>query len=331
MKRERSSSSDEPPSNKKRYCQPDSVENTGPITTLKNPALKGITSPKPFSHEAPIYICANSTANSQQPSTTGIALSPTTSQNSSTANNFYTNNSISTPSFVSPAIRNGYQLVQLTPSPVQYQDTTSVLSPNETSSSEDSDDSEPEPQMATGGKKSILPLSSSNAFNFKCEKTSLSSDIKQSNVAPSRPLLQIGQSQMSVPQIFPSSMSSVITYQQPIILQPSIHPKLGGTTQHILLPVATIPLAGGPTNKPASGSPQSIYLQTCPIVQGTNSSQTLQLATLPCDTANNNHTQHSLLQNGLPVYINGHSTQIPSPTPHSLQIVTLATAPHVHS
>ena len=225
------------------------------------------------------------------------------------------------PELISATSKNNVvQLVQLNPSNIHRSDVSFVQSPNlymkspeTSSSSEDSEDSDPESPMAIGTTRNFFQLSD----QITKSKESLAATH----------YVQIGQHNGLPTQIIPTSaIQPMISYQQPIFIQPN----LDGRTQQILVPIATVPMAGpNSTNKISSGSPQGLYLQTCPVVQGTNSSQTLQVATMPnCDQINQSQ---QLLRTSLPIYINGQSTQIPSQSPQPIQIVTLANTPHVHS
>lgn len=314
-KRQHSTSDDELPANKKPFFHPDS-DNTGVIlvTTHKNPAVKGAGSPPP---EDSVYRSISST----HPHAVSAQLN----------NPVIFNSSSSPPELISvPAKNNQVQLVRLN-SPPQLScpdvNASFVQSPHscgkssEISSSDDSDDSDAESpvgHLAGGSTTKSFLLNSSNPPKI------------QNSLIPSTHFLHLGQHQTTAatttaPQIVPSSaIQPVISYQQPLFIQPS----LDGRTQQILVPIATVPLAGNNTNKISTGGPQGLYLQTCPIVQGTNSSQTLQVATIPnCDTTNQSQ---QLLHSSLPIYINGHSTQLPSHSSQPIQIVTLTNAtPHV--
>ena len=308
--------------NKKFFFHSDS-ENTGVIqvTTHKNPAaVKGVGSPTPATHEASIYERVSSVAYTHQPPVISVRSS----------NSVICKVNRSPPALVStPAKNNRVQLVPLNPSPISCADNNVSYvrspklygkSPENSSSSEDSEDSDTE--MSSGTTSGNVTLQS---FHHS-DKTLKAKELKNSLI-PGTNFLHIGQQQAATatPQIIPSSaIQPVISYPQPVFIQPSPD----GRTQQILVPIATVPLAGNNTNKIAAGGPQGLYLQTCPIVQGTNSSQTLQVATLPnCSTTS--QSQH-LLPSSLPIYINGDSTQLPSHSPQPIQIVTLASAaPHV--
>ena len=273
------------------------------VTTYKNPAVKGVVSssngatstyeslsPVAYSRPAVISVCCNS-------------------------------GKISPPGLVA-AKNNMIQMVPVNQSPINTTDVSffqsqslCIKSSGNSSSEESGDDSD-----AVESPMCLVNGVHSNGIVAKPNHSLL----------PASHFMQVGHQQpvtVSSSQIMPSSaVQPMISYQhQPIFIQPS----LDGRAQHILVPIATVPVAGNNTNKIPNGCPQSLYLQTCPIVQGTNSSQTLQVATLPnCNVTS--QTQH-LLSNSLPIFINGQSTQLASQLPQPLQIVTLSSPPRVHS
>ncbi len=317
VKRQRNTSGDdELPDNKKPFLQRDTdITGIVPVITSQTTSLKRVDSLSSLS--ASMYKPANTMTH---PSHTVVSL-----QSHNSINPLLSYLSTNTRSELTSTASNNSiaQLVQLNPAQIHCSDISSMPSPNvitkssETSSSlseDSSDDSDSETSLTGTTKKSIhLPISKSNE-----------SLVSNANLRASH-FVQIGQQNGFQTQIIsPSAMQPMISYQQPFYIQPNPD----GRTQQILVPIATVPLTGpNNTNKISSGSPQGLYLQTCPIVQGAlNSSQTLQMATIPsCDQS------QQLLHTSLPIYINGQSTQLPSQSSQPIQIVTLANTPHVHS
>lgn len=304
LKRQSSTSEDELPANKRPFFNPDS-ESTGvlQVTACKNPAVNGFCSSSN---------CATSAYES---------LSPVTHSRPAVISVCCNSGNISPPGLVA-AKNNMIQMVPVNQSPINRTDVSFLQSQNmcikssgNSSSEESCDDSDAveSPMCLVNG------ASHSNGIVAKPKHSLL----------PTSHFMQVCHQQPVTvsSQIMPSSaVQPMISYQhQPIFIQPS----LDGRAQHILVPIATVPVAGNNTNKIPNGSPQSLYLQTCPIVQGTNSSQTLQVTTLPNCNATS-QTQH-LLSNSLPIFINGQSTQLASQSPQPLQIVTLSSPPRVHS
>lgn len=210
------------------------------------------------------------------------------------------------------------------------------------SCSDESDDSDSDASSTGGSSRSssskVTTITAPEFYHMK-----KSTESRSPSIVHNRHLLPLGQ-QNQQPAVTTaqflqhSAFQPLITYppSQPLYIQPS----LDGRSQQILVPIATVPLSGN--NNTASKitscgpTPQGpLYLQASPLVQGTNSSQTLQLATVPSNfDATAQSKPQQLLRSApgtLPIYINGHSAQILPQSSQPIQIVTLANTPHVHS
>lgn len=248
---------------------------------------------------------------------------------------------------VNPSGRsNGISIIPPSPTVIQGGFCKSSRS---SSCSDETDDSDSD-SSSTGGSSSrsistgkLTTMLSSSEF-YRKKKNAESK--KPSVIHTNRQFFPVGSSAAStLPQFLQQSpLQPLITYppSQPLYIQPS----LDGRSQQILVPIATVPLSTNSTTpnkiQPAAascGTTQGLFLQASPaLVQGTNSSPTLQLATIPTQTKPQQLLHGATAGAGptpppgtVPIYINGHSAQILPQSSQPIQIVTLANATHVHS